>query len=515
MKRRRRKPAWRLDKGAPAGWQRRLVVDLKDVYEVLVTGEVGSGKTDPGVMMPCLYEAYRRSAHFKGLVLRYNQKDLDKEIFQRINRAEMYPRYVGGTLNETSGIYRFRSGGRVICGHTKNLRSLQGGEYQYVWFDEATHWPDASDYLYVLTRLRSAASLPIRVRLGTNPGGPGHDWVKARWGPWLASNYLARAADGGDLFPGAASLRRLGYQHREGQPPLDSGVVLWYTLDEDGREEWVAPGTPHALSRSCLLTTTADNAALSAADPEYKYRVRAVGAELGQQLGKNNWDIKNPEGQYFKRAWFGDVLPEAPANLAGVIRRWDFAWTTRRNSDWSAGVKLGWTRDGHYYVMGIVRLQGKPDEVFATMRQTAQLDGLAVPVVIPADGTASPVVYGSVVRELAGFQIQQVKEVGKKELRIATLQPQAQAGKIHLVRGAWNNDFLDEVAAYAGDGTQHDDQLDARAGAFLYVVDHNRLPSLDERQRAVGKAAQLGQALDRRENSMGSMPSLGSWPSIG
>lgn len=504
--RRKPKPAWKLDKGAPDGWQRHMVIALKDVHEVLCAGTVGSGKTDPGVMMPVIYRDYRRSAHFKGLVLRHNGNDLDKEIYQRVTREDMYPRYAGGGLNETTGVYRFRSGGRVIFGHTKNIRSLQGGEYQYVWFDELTHWETPEDYIYVCaSRLRSSVGLPIRVRAGTNPGGPGQEWVRARWGPWLAGDYLSKAADGTDRYPGAESLRRLGFVPRvgpDGRPraPVDSGVVLWYVTDKDtGRSEWAREGTPTALSRTCLRTTTADNRALASADPMYEVRSRELaalrGGALAAQLRQDDWDMRDSTDEFFSRAWF-DVVTVVPP-LVGVIRRWDFAWTVRGRSDWTVGVKFGWTADGHYYVLNVVRLKGRPEEVFKTMLTTAQGDGRAVPVVIPMDGTASHVVYDAVVRQLAGYQVVGVREHGKKEVRIGALKSQATAKRLHLVQGVWNEPYLDEVQAYRGDGLRPDDQLDATAGAFLYATGGHAPPTQERLQEDTAAWGGVAKALDR------------------
>ncbi len=499
--------AWRMDRGAPAGWQRRLIVEMKDVYEVLCAGTVGSGKTDPGVMMPVVYRDYRTSPHFKALILRYNAKDLDKEIYQRITRADMWPRYVGGTLNETSGVYRMRSGGRAVFGHTKNLMSLRGAEYQYCYLDELTHWPDERDYLYVMTRMRSAQGLPIRVRAGTNPGGPGHEWVRRRWGPWLASDYLAKDQDSHDLYAGAASLRALGYAPRTSStgkplPPVDSGAVLHYTLDEDGNEAWAPPGTPHALTRTCIRTRTEDNVALAQSDPEYLYRVRAVGSVLRAQLGDDDWDVKGGGGEDFERSWF-DVVEMPPANLAGVLRRWDFAWTKKKKSDWTVGVKLGWTKDGHWYVLHVVRMKAKPADVFATLRQTAKIDGIGVPVVIPLDGTAARVVEGNALEALQGFTMHSTKEVGTKETRISTIQPQAKAGRFHLVRGAWNEPFLDEVDGYDSEKECKDDQLDALAGAFLWATDKKKAPTMEQVSSDVRDlkefSAKLQDFLDRPE----------------
>tara|TARA_R100001163_G_C5068498_1_gene208973 strand:- start:19667 stop:21187 length:1521 start_codon:yes stop_codon:yes gene_type:complete len=84
-------------------------------------------------------------------------------------------------------------------GQTDAYTRYQGIELQYCAFDELTqHWED--DYLYLFSRIRRnrcpehgnetdpncnncdvRASVPIRMRSASNPGGVGHSWVKDRF----------------------------------------------------------------------------------------------------------------------------------------------------------------------------------------------------------------------------------------------------------------------------------------------------------------------------------------------
>jgi len=55
-------------------------------------------------------------------------------------------------------------------------------EYQYIAFDELTEFEE-EDYTFLFSRLRRTRGLspPLRIRSASNPGGPGHLWVKARF----------------------------------------------------------------------------------------------------------------------------------------------------------------------------------------------------------------------------------------------------------------------------------------------------------------------------------------------
>jgi len=79
----------------------------------------------------------------------------------------------------------FPSGATLTFGyleHEKDKYRYQGSEYSFCAFDELTQFTE-TQYRYLLTRLRRLESsrVPLRMRCASNPGGVGHDWVKARF----------------------------------------------------------------------------------------------------------------------------------------------------------------------------------------------------------------------------------------------------------------------------------------------------------------------------------------------
>lgn len=521
---------WLPDKGRESGPQRQFLHDLKDVYEVLNAGSVGAGKTDVGVMGAVYYKEYRNSASFCGLILRHDEKDLNKHILGLVERPGYYPRYAGGSgLNSTSLTYKMRHGGQVIFAHAKRLSGLHGPEFQYVHWDELTHWvghgwgqlEPPPEYLFVsFTRVRSASGLRCRVRSGTNAIGPGKAWVKWRWGPWLIPSEkilkipaaappryravvesLQRLIDAGHIAPPVA-----------GQPLVPSGAVLWFHPGADGVETYEAPPVDEAdalkreiLSRSCLRSRTEDNTALTENDPQYVLRTRAAGVVLHAQLGKDDWEMEDPDEGFFHRAWFRVVPASAVPPLAGEISRWDFAWSRHlrgskaaERSPWSVRIRLGWTakhpRFGRrWYIKHIVREQGAPREIMQLVQQTAKADGRHVPVLAPVDFSAGKVVLSDVRDLLEGYVVIEQRETGEKHVRIAALQGPAEGEQIFLVEGEWNHAFLDEAARYP---KRPNDQLDALAGAFLHVIDTEAgIPSDEQVQEDMESAADVSRRL--------------------
>jgi predicted phage terminase large subunit-like protein len=57
-----------------------------------------------------------------------------------------------------------------------------------------------------------------------------------------------------------------------------------------------------------------------------------------------------------------------------------------------------------------------------------------------------------------------VRPTGEKSIRARPASAQAEAGNIKLLRGPWNEAFLDEVCTFPAGA--HDDQVDAFADAL-------------------------------------------------
>jgi len=89
------------------------------------------------------------------------------------------------------GEIRFPNGSKIFlchCQHEKDIYSFQGAEIHVLMIDELTQWL-ASMYKYLRGRVRMVGlKVPAqyegmfpRVLVGANPGGIGHNWVKAGW----------------------------------------------------------------------------------------------------------------------------------------------------------------------------------------------------------------------------------------------------------------------------------------------------------------------------------------------
>lgn len=114
-------------------------------------------------------------------------EDLDQSTDSLLAKTmRLYPA-LGGELVGLQ--WHFKTGGAdsVIymsgLAFDKSVLKAQGQAYHRAAFDEVTHFTEAQyDFIYT-TRMRKTVGFPIKcgTRCSANPGGPGHDWVKAKW----------------------------------------------------------------------------------------------------------------------------------------------------------------------------------------------------------------------------------------------------------------------------------------------------------------------------------------------
>lgn len=148
-------------------------------YEVLYGGAAGGGKSDA-----LLVEALRQVhiPHYTGLILRKTVPQLS-ELIDR-SRQIYLAAFPSAVYNATEHCWRFPSGAKIHFGsmqYVKDRINYQGKRYDFIAFDELTHFT-WEEYSYMFSRNRpSGAGTRVYIRATTNPGGVGHGWVKDRF----------------------------------------------------------------------------------------------------------------------------------------------------------------------------------------------------------------------------------------------------------------------------------------------------------------------------------------------
>lgn len=175
------------------------------------------------------------------------------------------------------------------------------------------------------------------------------------------------------------------------------------------------------------------------------------------------------EGGMFKRSWFeGKYIGSAPAGTRWV-RHWDLAATANKSAAQTAGVKLGKTPDGKFVVGHVVTTRAEGPDVRKLIKATAESDGREVEISLPQDpGQAGKVQAADMVAMLAGFTARAEPETGDKATRAEPFSAQCEAGNVLIVKGTWNESYLDELCLFPGGSFK--DQVDASSGAFARLA---------------------------------------------
>ncbi len=145
------------------------------------------------------------------------------------------------------------------------------------------------------------------------------------------------------------------------------------------------------------------------------------------------------------------------------MRGWDFADSTK--GDFTAGGKLGKLPDGRFVIGGMERERYTTDKRDALIRNTASRDGRPVRISIPQDpGQAGKGQALAMTRMLAGYAVHSSPESGDKVTRAETFASQVNVGNVLMLRGAWNDQLVEEMRMFPNGS--FDDQVDSLSRAF-------------------------------------------------
>jgi hypothetical protein len=194
---------------------------------------------------------------------------------------------------------RFRNGAKIHlchCQHEKDVYGYQGAEIHVLMIDELTQWTRTM-YAFLRSRVRlGGLRVPAwlkavfpRILASANPGGVGHNWVKAAFV---------------DLAP---------EQQCTTMPPAEGGMV-----------------------RQFIRARLEDNPTMTENDPAYEGRLEGLGdPSLVRAMRQGDWDIV--AGGFFDDLWTRDRHVLAPFPIPS-------SWRVDRSFDWGSAkpFSVGW-----------------------------------------------------------------------------------------------------------------------------------------------------------------------------
>lgn len=441
------------------------------VFQALFGGSAGGGKS-AALLMACAQ--YVHEPDFFALVIRRTYTELTQPG-AIMDLAKQWWIPAGVDWKESEKTFTFPSGAKVLFGYMDGPNDhyrYAGANYHLICWDELTQWKDSHQYDFVsLSRVRRGinSKAPLRVLCASNPGGPGHAWVKRKF--------------------------------------------IGGTDPDTGR--WCKPSWPYIpakLTENPGIDAKSYIAALSQMQPT-----------LREQLLEGNWDARDP-GDYFRPEWFGPLLDPAADIWASRdcnrVRWWDLAASEAKDAAFTAGVRMARHRSGVRAIEHCRAFRATPGLRDDLIVQTAQADGPSVTVGIEIEpGSGGIAQFHSLERRLKslGFRVVGARpkaESTHAEQMTMMMAPSSDRGKalraapvssclhrgwqrrsnpadnngcewwgndfnkpleqerdgIRLFAGPWTQSYLDVICEFPNGATC--DEVDATSGAWAYLEAH-------------------------------------------
>lgn len=243
--------------------------------EVLYGGAAGGGKSYALIADPMRYFS---NPNFRGLILRRTNDELRELIW---NTQLLYPRtFPDSVWREKDKEWRFPAGGRLWMSYLErdeDVQRYQGQAFTYIGFDELTQYGTPFAWNYMRSRLRTVdPDLPLFMRATSNPGGPGHGWVKRMF---IDPAVPGKAFWARDLETGNVLVYPRGHE-KAGQPLFERRFIPAKLVDNpyysDGNYETNLLSLPEQQRRQLLDGDW--NIADGAAFPEFRSEIHVIPA---------------------------------------------------------------------------------------------------------------------------------------------------------------------------------------------------------------------------------------------
>ena len=376
--------------------------------ECFYGGQAGGGKSEWLLAAALQYVTVKGYA---ALILRRSYADLNlPEAIMSRAKNYLAPFVNSGEVawKEVDKTFHFKKYGSTLSfsylKHENDKERYRSAEFQFIGFDELTQFTE-TQYLYLHSRLRGKRGqrCPLRVRSASNPGGIGHDWVKKRF--------------------------------------IDD--------PED---------------RIFIPATLDDNPSIN--KEEYLKSLGVLDNVTKRQLMYGEW-VRVQPGDLFRRESF-PVWSDLPGGARLMFGRgWDWASSDEKKSDYLVGVKLaklivpgGLT---YFPIVDVQRVKVKDIEVMNFVHGVTEQDGPLCRVRVEQEpGSGGKMLVLQAKQRLADVTslVQGVRPTGPKITRWQYVAGYADRGQVPMLRGEWNEAFIDE-AVMLGNDDVHDDQMDA------------------------------------------------------
>jgi predicted phage terminase large subunit-like protein len=338
----------------------------------------------------------------------------------------------------------------------QDLLKWRGTQISGLYFDQLETFSEYQ-FFYMMSRNRSIFGGKPFIKATCNPE-PG--WLADFLSWWIAED-------------GYADLSR-------------AGKIRWF-VNVDNMLHWadspqeLAENFPYITPKSVTFipATIYDNQILLKNDPNYLSNLMGLSKVdrerlLGDAQRGGNWKIKPEAGKLFNRAWFNVINDWDKSRSWSAVIRWDFAATDQSlksaDPDFTAWCVMLRDKGGEEIILEAGQKRLNPTDVYAEFSERCRywwqrLHDIGIPLMVRWEiepGSAST----REARYLAGLvpfaDARGIRSVGNKIVRAKPLASQAEHGFVSILRGAWNDEWLNHMHSQPA---EHDDMMDAASGA--------------------------------------------------
>lgn len=430
---------------AQPGPQSMLLSSPSDI--AIFGGAAGGGKSFALLLDPL---AHIHNPKFTGIIFRKTSTMITSPGALWDASMNLYSKIPGAVPRVGRLDWTFPSGAKIKFSHLQheqNIYDHQGAEYVYIGWDELTHF-SATEFFYLMSRLRSTSGIPGYVRATCNPDADSFVKDLIQW-------YLD---DNGDPDSAKAGKIRWFIRHDDS--------LLWADKRKDLIDTYGKDELPKSFT--FIPSKLTDNVILMEKDPSYLSNLKALSRVERMRLLGGNWNVKESAGNFFRAEWF-PILDAIPSGWVRVIRFYDRAATkpneSNKDPDWTRGLKVYKYDDGSFVVGDLKSMRDTPGQVEHLIKNIADHDGPSVQIISQQDpGSAGVSEAHNFVRMLAGYNVKTLIISKDKQTRARPASAQAEIGNIKVLRAPWNQEFFSELENFPVGA--HDDIVDTLSGSI-------------------------------------------------
>lgn len=158
------------------------------------------------------------------------------------------------------------------------------------------------------------------------------------------------------------------------------------------------------------------------------------------------------------------------------VRYWDFASSISQNSYYTASVRLSYIRDLDCVVVDNYTLdKRRPMDIIEIIQIIVQSDGKYTTNILEQEpGSSGQYFVDAMINDyLKGYVVDSYKPQMKKHIRLYPVGQHFKSGKLKLLKGHWNQDFINWIVRFDSSpqpGTN--DLCDCLSGAVDYLTDN-------------------------------------------